>query len=96
MSKNTRAKLSEQEIDALVVKEASDETAWDAPVKVKPSKRASFSLPGDLAARAAFLARLHHTERLEEWLTQVIRERIEMEEVAFAHAKRELSGSSGA
>jgi hypothetical protein len=89
-------KLSEQKIDELVIKEEGDDTAWEAPVKVKPSTRTSFSLPGDLAARAAFLARIHHTKRVEEWLTKVIRERIELEEVAFAQAKREISESSGA
>jgi len=41
LSKNTRAKLSEQEMDDLVILEASDEAAWEAPVSVNPSKRAS-------------------------------------------------------
>jgi hypothetical protein len=41
ISKRTSEKLSEQEIDALVVQEASDEAAWEAPVRVKPSERAT-------------------------------------------------------
>lgn len=98
MSKEpTRTKrLSEQQVDDLVIKEAGDDSAWEAPVKVRPSMRTSFSLSGDLAARAAFLARIHHTKRVDEWLTKVIRERIELEEVAFAQAKREISENSGA
>jgi hypothetical protein len=87
--------LSEEEIDEIVIAEADNDAAWEAPVKVKPSARTSFALPRDLAARAAFLARLHHAARVDEWLTQVIRERIELEETAFAEAKREISGGSG-
>jgi hypothetical protein len=45
----------------------------------------------DLAARAAFLAQVHRASGVEEWLTRVIRERIELEEVAFAAAKRDLT-----
>ena len=53
-------------------------------------------LPGDLAARAAFLAKLHREGRLEEWLARIIRERVELEEVAFIEAKRELASRGGA
>jgi len=37
-----------------------------------------------------FLAQVHRASGVEEWLTRVIRERIELEEVAFAEAKRDL------
>jgi hypothetical protein len=94
-TESTRIKgLSEEEIDELVVAEAENDAAWEPQLKVKPSIGTSFSLPRDLAARAAFLARIHHTERVGEWITKVIRERIELEEVAFAEAKREISGRS--
>ena len=43
------------------------------------------------AARASFLAQVHPASGLEEWLTSVIRERIELEEEALAEAKRDLS-----
>ncbi len=93
---STRSKrLSEEEIDEIVIAEADNDAAWEAPVKVEPSARTSFALPRDLAARAAFLARLHHAGRVEDWLTQVIRERIELEETAFATAKREIGRGSG-
>lgn len=88
-----KKKLTEAEIDDLVVAEAADESAWSAPIHVKPAVSVSYSLPGDLAARAAFLARLHHGG-VEEWLTQVIRERVELEEVAFTEAKREIAGKT--
>ncbi len=86
-------KLTEAEIDELVVAEADDDSAWEAPVRVKPAASVSYSLPGDLADRASFLARLHHGG-VEDWLTRVIRERVELEEVAYADAKREIAGKS--
>lgn len=95
--KETRGKkLSEGEIDKFVVAQADDDSAWEKPIRVKKATPASLSIPGDLAARAAFLARLHREARLEEWLTKIIRERVEIEEVAFIEAKKELATKSGA
>jgi len=82
--------LTPEEVDDLVVSEAEDETAWESPVEVRRAKPGSFSIPPDLAERAAFLARMHHAAGVEEWLTKVIKERIELEEVAYGAAKREL------
>jgi len=90
-----REPLAEQQIDDLVIAEAEDDSAWEEPVRVRPSIGTSFSLPEDLAARAAFLARLHRINHLEEWLTRVIRERVELEELAFSRAKRELAVRGG-
>ena len=60
-------------------------------MRVKRSKPASVSIPGELAARSAFLARLHHERRLDRWIERVIRERVELEERAFTNAKRDLA-----
>jgi len=48
-------------------------------------------LPFELAARAAFFARLHREASVEEWLRRVIQERIDLEEAAFAGLKRDLA-----
>ena len=53
------------------------------------------SLSAELAARAAFLAKLHREKSVEDWLTKVIKERVELEEVAFNEAKREMSLRNG-
>ena len=57
-----------QEIDQLVVDQANDDLAWEKPVYVHRTKPASLSIPADLAARGAFLARLHRKKSVEEWL----------------------------
>ena len=83
--------LSPEIVDRRVVSQSEDDSAWDPPVRVKSRKSASLSIPGDLAARAAFLARLHREVDLESWVRRVLRERVELEEFAFTEAKKKLS-----
>ena len=87
-----RRRMTEEGIDNLVVAQAGDDSAWEAAVQVRRGEPGTISIPADLAARAAFLAQVHRASGVEEWLTRVIRERIELEEVAFAEAKRDLGG----
>ncbi len=91
--KTAKGKTSEEEIDSLVVAQAEDDSAWEEPVQVGKTNVASLSIPAQLAARASFLAKLHREKGLEEWLTRVIRERIELEEIAFSEVKRELKAN---
>jgi len=91
----TKKKLSEQEIDQRVTTQANDDSAWGKPVRVHRAKSASLSIPADLAARAAFLAQLHRTKSMEDWLTRVIQERVELEEAAFVGAKQDLAAKAG-
>ena len=90
-----KRQLSEAEIDSIVVAQANDESAWEKPVHVRRKKATTLSIPAELAARAAFLARLHRESSIEEWLTHIIQERVELEEAAFAGAKRELVAKGG-
>ena len=92
--KSNKKRVSAQENDHIVVAQASDESAWDEPVSVRRVQPAALSIPASLAARAAFLARLHHTKSTEAWLTRIIEERVELEEAAFAGAKQEMARSS--
>lgn len=48
-------------------------------------------LPAELAARATFLAQVHRTPSVDEWLRRVIQERVELEETAFIGIKRSLA-----
>ena len=90
MDKGKRKKPSEEEIDRIVAEQADDDTAWEEPIRVRRDKAASLSFPSELVERASFLAKLHRERGAKEWLTRIIRERIELEELAFAQAKREL------
>ena len=86
-----KSKLTELEIDELVVAEVDDDNAWEDPISVVREQSRSLTLPAELAKRAAFLARLHREQDLEAWLTKIIQERIELEESAFLQAKREFA-----
>ena len=78
-------------IDRTVVSQADDDTAWEPPIRVKRSDPASLSIPGELAARAKFLADLHREPRVDKWLERIVRERVELEEVAFREALKRLA-----
>jgi hypothetical protein len=95
-NKSKRQRISEGEIDKIVESQAEDDSAWERPIKVRRAKSTALSLPADLAARAAFLARLHREKNVEEWLSRIIKERVELEEVAFTEAKRAMSHRNGA
>lgn len=86
-------RLTQDEIDERVVAQADDDSAWEPLVHVS-RKRAAIGLPGSLAQRAAFLARLHRERNLQTWIEKVIRERVELEERAFTQARRELGSKS--
>jgi hypothetical protein len=90
-----RKKLSEEEIDQLVVSQAEEDSTWEKPINVRRAKSAALTLPAELAARAAFLARLHREKNVGEWLARIIKERVELEEVAFSEAKRAMSQRNG-
>lgn len=91
--KNQKA-LSESEIDELVIAEAEDDSAWEAPTEVSRKQKTSLALPAELATRAAFLARLHHAPTAEDWIRKVIEERVQFEEAAFSGLKRDLAAKA--
>mgnify|MGYP001562034537 CR=1 FL=1 len=95
MSIKNKKTLSETEIDRMVVSQANDDFAWGRSVRVRKAKPISVSIPPKLAARAAFLAQLHRTKNMEEWLTRVIEERIELEEAAFVGVKQDMTIKAG-
>lgn len=86
-----RGNLSQKDVDAIVVAQANDESAWEKPIRVRRAKSTTISLPAELAARAAFFARLHHEATVEDWLRRIVQERVELEEAAFAGVKRDLA-----
>jgi hypothetical protein len=89
--KKKTASPSQEVIDRVVVSQSEDDSAWGPPLQVKRSKPASLSIPGELAGRAAFLARLHREAGLGKWVERIVRERVELEEFAFSEAKKKLA-----
>lgn len=91
----TKRKLSESEIDAIAVSQAESDSEWEKPIRVHKARSRSLTLHGELASRVAFLARLHRKPSSGDWLTEVIRERVELEEAAFVRMKREFAEKNG-
>ncbi len=86
-----KKRKNEDEIDEQVAAQADDDSAWTKPMTVKRNGMARINLPAELAAKAAFLARLHHKANAQEWLQSVIEERVDFEESAFAGLKETLA-----
>ena len=95
-SKASKKAVAEEEIDQMVESVADDDEAWDEPVQVSAKQPASLSLPTNLAARAAFLAKLHRERDMRAWLKKIITERIELEESAFLEFKKTLASNRSA
>ena len=87
----SRPKTTQEKIDRLVTAQADEDSAWQKTIVVKRPKSTSLSIPAELAARAAFLARLHRESRVDKWVERIVRERVEIEESAFTAAKRTLA-----
>lgn len=93
--KNGR-RLSEEEIDNIVESQADDDSAWEQPIEVHRAKTHTFNNPGRVGGARCFPGKTAQEKSIEAWLTRVIKERVEMEEVAFTEAKREMFLRRGA
>ena len=83
--------LTRDQVDQFVTAQADEDSAWQKAIVVRRPKSTSLSIPAELAARAAFLARLHREIRVDKWLERIVRERVEIEESAFSAAKKTLA-----
>ncbi len=83
--------MDQETIDRTVISHSEDDSAWELRIQVTRSMPASLSISGELAARAAFLARLHRGRGLGKWVERVLRERVELEELALSEAKKDLA-----
>lgn len=91
--KTKKKPMTEAELDEMLIAQADDDSAWEAPIKVKRNKKSSVSLPSELAARALFFAKLHQEKNLDAWLNRIISERLDMEEAVFLSLKKDMGFS---
>ena len=67
----SKPKLTQDQIDRFVTAQADVDSAWQKAIVVTRPKCTSLSIPSELAARAAFLARLHRESRVDKWVEQI-------------------------
>ena len=84
-------KLTQAEIDEIVIAEASDLEQWEEPNFVQPAASTTLTIPVELAVRARFFAKLHKKSSMEEWLQAIVQERITFEETAYATLKQSIT-----
>ena len=75
-----KKKLTEEEIDEIVTKEADDLTKWEEPIFIKPAGATSIRLSSETIKKAKYLAKIHKFRGYQTWLKQIIEERIRIEE----------------
>lgn len=90
MKKHNRI-LTEKEIDVIVEDQAGDDSAWTAPARVRRTQPLHLSLPGHLAARVSFLAKLHKARNPSQWVQSVVEDRLKFEESALGNLKQALN-----
>ena len=87
----SKPKLTQDQVDRFVTAQGDADSAWERAIVVRRPKSSSLSISAELAARAAFLAKLHRESRVDKWVERIVRERVEIEESAFAAAKKTLA-----
>jgi predicted DNA-binding protein len=86
-----KRKLTEEEIDRLVIAEANDTSKWGKPIAVKPT---SIRFSPSIIEKAKYFAKLHKTRGYQTWLKQIVEERIKLEEKFLSDFKREIKTAS--
>jgi predicted DNA-binding protein len=86
-----KKRLTEEEIDRLVIADADDISKWGKQIAVKPT---SIRFSPSIIEKAKYLAKLHKSRGYQTWLKQVVEERIKQEEKLLSDFKRELKVAS--
>jgi len=94
MANMKKRKLTEQEIDEIVISEADDISKWEEPISVKPSGEASIRLSPDTIRKAKYFARLHKYRGYQPWLKRIIEDRIRTEEEILKDLKQMLESET--
>ena len=89
-----KEKLTEQEIDEIVIGEANDMTKWEEPISVEPSGAISIRLSPDTIKKANYFAKLHKYRGYQTWLKRIIEDRIKTEEEILRELKQRLESES--
>ena len=87
----SKPKLTQDQVDAVVTADADNDSVWERAVTVRRPKSMALSIPADLMARASFVAKLHRENHVDKWVERVVRERVEIEQFAFTAAKKTLA-----
>ena len=92
MKKNSK-KLTNEQIDEIVIKESDDLSKWEEPIEVKAPQAVLLRLSPELIQKIKFLATIHKTDNYQNWLEKTIKERIQLEGELLDSIKSDLTQS---
>ena len=79
-----KKRLTEEEIDRIIINEADDKTKWGKPITVKP---VLIRFSPSIIEKAKHLAKLHRASDYQVWLKRIVEERIRLEEEILSDFK---------
>jgi len=86
-----KKRLTEEEIDRIIINEADDKTKWRKPITVKP---VLIRFSPSIIEKAKHLAKLHRASDYQVWLKRIVEERIRLEEELLSDFKGGFSSRS--
>ena len=86
-----KKRLTEEEIDRIIINEADDKTKWGKPITVKP---VLIRFSPSIIEKAKHLAKLHRASDYQVWLKRIVEERIRLEEELLSDFKGGFSSRS--
>ena len=86
-----KKRLTEEEIDRIIINEADDKTKRGKPITVKP---VLIRFSPSIIEKAKHLAKLHRASDYQVWLKRIVEERIRLEEELLSDFKGGFSSRS--
>jgi hypothetical protein len=88
-----RQKFTEEEIDRILTKEANELSEWGKPKRIKKHVT-SFELPPMWLEKAKHLAALHNFSDYRDWIGQIVKERLRLEESLIRGLKKNAANGN--
>lgn len=71
-----QGKLSDDEIDEIVISEANDDSKWTKPLSVRPKRTVPIFLTPRVAEKLKTEARKRHVKNYHQWVNKIVEQHL--------------------